>query len=581
MFARENGWRPSDKIDVYPGTEDIANGHILVEHGLANAAVLSFLKDTHPFASLGRSEQLRLLSLSYNNLVDWHLFPDPLGLTAVYNRTQPPSPLRLSIDEYPEVWRAASFDMVSGRRPNPNLPSLDDALVRTLSDWKRRLPTEAGAGVDNSNISALFNGILFVRAAEDHNRALAPNAGQILLDVWTQGRRKPATIRSCLKACLKSLGITNTGGFKIDYDALSVFDTLTRETIQALLSDFYQNRFAPYSYDFSLISKHALSRIYEHYVSLLRDRDSPQMMLFAADLPDEVSNRAVGGVYTPQFVARFFARYLKENHTPPSFRRMRTCDPSCGSGIFLRTMLEMQCDPWQEVDMSTPTTQAFANVLGLDVDRNACNATRLSLALLHLVLTGSPPPVLAIEHSEAIEHLQNHKSLHGSFDAVIANPPFIKWDNLTLALRQRVKQFMGDTASGKVDMFLAILKAGLELVKPGGHLLYVLPHSFLLSESARGLRREISRSFCVRFLADLSEIPVFEETGAYVVLLVLQRREPKWSRRCKSRALAGRRKSKAPQDIDPKHRLGRPMIRGVRGVHGHGEVDGDSSRCPR
>ncbi len=62
-------------------------------------------------------------------------------------------------------------------------------------------------------------------------------------------------------------------------------------------------------------------------------------------------------------------------------------------------------------------------------------------------------------------------------------------------------------------------------MKPGGFVLYVLPHSFLLANNAQHLRREISRRFLVRFLADLSEIPVFEGLGSYVILVILQKKD--------------------------------------------------------
>src|ERR1039458_25181 len=88
-FAVLNGWRPSDEMDDYPGTERIANGHLVVEHGLDNSAVISFLRADSPFLTLSRSEQNRLLCISYNNMVDWHVFPELDGATFVYNRVDP------------------------------------------------------------------------------------------------------------------------------------------------------------------------------------------------------------------------------------------------------------------------------------------------------------------------------------------------------------------------------------------------------------------------------------------------------------------------------------------------------------
>ncbi|MFA4974267.1 MAG: N-6 DNA methylase, partial [bacterium] len=251
--------------------------------------------------------------------------------------------------------------------------------------------------------------------------------------------------------------------------------------------------------------------------------DSKQASFFS-DLPDESANRELGGIYTPHYIARFFARFLKENLTPPLFRSLKLADPACGSGIFLRTTLEMQCDPLQDIDIHAVAGQAFQNVLGIDVEETACQATRLSLSLLHLVLTGSFPSALRIESAEVIEYYAKHLGLKEAYDAVVTNPPFIKWDAVPEDWRQRISKFMATEATGKIDLFLALLKVGLEMVKPGGFLLYVLPHSFLIARNAAKLRQRIAAEFWVRVIVDLSEIPVFGDVGAYVVLLILQKK---------------------------------------------------------
>jgi hypothetical protein len=499
----------------------------VVEHGLDHSAVITFLKPSHPYPVLDPRQTSQLLSISYNQLVDWHLFPDRNGITAVNNRTSPLVRRYVAVASEPQAWRAEAFARITGRLPNPNLKALDDALIDTVSFWKRSLVTEMPLVAAAPNISALFNLIIFVRAIEDQRRGRDParRRTRILLDSWRAPRVQQRTLRECLTECLASL---HNGPVPFDiqqYDVLlRGFDNLDRETVTRLLIDFYENRFVPlYEYDFSLISKHALSRLYEHYVSVLRDEDSPQLRLFKS-LPVEERNRALGGVYTPQYIARFFARFLKENTTPRAFRSLKTIDPACGSGIFLRTILEMQCDPLQEIDTRAVVPEAFGNTSGIDIDPNACEATRLSLFLLHLVLTDTFPDNLNIVNAEAIEYALGRPEAARTYDAVIGNPPFIKWDRILPIVRDRVTQVMDGVLGAKPDMFLAMLKMGLEWVRPGGHLLYILPHSFLLAENAKKLRQLIQREFLVRVLADLSEIPVFENVGTYVILLVLQRK---------------------------------------------------------
>lgn len=167
---------------------------------------------------------------------------------------------------------------------------------------------------------------------------------------------------------------------------------------------------------------------------------------------------------------------------------------------------------------------AFRNILGLDIDGNAVQATVLSLSLLHLVLTDALPKQLNIVSSEAIEYYQNHPELKGAFDAVIANPPYVSLGTQSPAMRQIITEFMAGDASGRIDAYLAFLRIGLDLLKPGGYGLFVIPHSFLLSKAASNMRKRLFETSWIRCLADLSEIPVFKDSGAYVILLVFQKK---------------------------------------------------------
>jgi methylase of polypeptide subunit release factors len=542
-FAAELGWKPSDHLDVsfFSG---IANAHLVVEHGLENSAVITFLQDA--WQTLDYVARKSLLNISYNNLVDWHIQVQSDRAHFIYNRTDPPTLVesRLISPDNLDSLRSEAFEQITGKRPNPNVPALDDALIKTISSWKRNLVAEMGEigqSALNEAYSALFNAIIFVRAAEDQDlrksaeyhfqratfdAATQPRPTQTLLGAWNEQGASAKPLRVVLRSVLERLIGRAIPDYLFDDEKLRIFDELPRMTVAALLNDFYRNKYAPYySYDFSLISKHALSRIYEQYVSILRfgEADQPVLPLFSR-LPEEQWEKSFGSIYTPQYIARFFARYLREQMPPLAYKRIRTVDPACGSGIFLRTLLELQCDPMQEGITTGIIDTAFRNVLGLDVDGNAVQATVLSLSLLHLVLTDDLPEQLNIVTSEAIEYYQNHPEVHGTFDAVIANPPYVSLGTQSPAMRQIVTEFMGGDAAGRIDIYLAFLRIGLDLLKPGGYGLFVIPHSFLLSKAAANMRKRLFETSWIRCLADLSEIPVFKDSGAYVILLVFQKR---------------------------------------------------------
>ena len=521
-FSYELGWRPSYHVVEAPFVNDIARAHLIVEHGLEPAAVLTFLNRSSPLDGLQRSDQNHLFGLSYNNLVDWHLCIEWNKVSVYYNRTSPPKLVErgeISATDFDRL-RNEAFDQIIGRRPNPNLPSLDDALIDTISWWKRILAAELGSDVPNESFSALFNSIILVRAIEDQKRRLYDEVSDVLLRPRETNRM---THREIIKTALLQLIGENVPKYLFDGDKLAVFDTLGSDLSRDLYRDFYINRYAPYRYDFSVMSKHALSRIYEHYASVLHVEDSPQTSFFPR-VPEEDWNKTFGSIYTPQFIARFFSRFIRERMTPSSFRRLRTIDPAVGSGIFLRTLLELQCDPLQDGVTSEAIGQAFDNITGLDVDENAAQASRLSLALLHLALTGQLPETLHILTTESLHHIAENSELSSAFDVVIANPPFLPLGIQTSQLKERIKDFMGEDSYGRTDIYLAFLRAGLEMLKPGGFGLFVVPHSFLVAKTAKSIRNRLSTDTWIHCVADLSAIRVFEDVSNYIVLLIFQKK---------------------------------------------------------
>ncbi|MEM9389802.1 MAG: N-6 DNA methylase [Bacteroidota bacterium] len=525
-FARELGWSPSYYLNA-KGKKTFANIHLVVEHGLENSAVLTFLNT--PYLSLSNDDRRELLNISYNNMVDWHIHIEKNRVTYIYNRYNPLNNIiaeqGFTSDQYDQL-RSESFEKIIGKRPSPNIPSLDDALMNTISHWKRIVSSELNNEVDNHSISGLFNSIIFVRAIEDYTRKFRGFDGEkVLLSSWEKCKEESACYSSILKSALNILEQSNVPKYLIDYEVLQKFDNLNYQTISYLLNDFYQNRQnSIYQYDFSIMSNHALSRIYERYVALLRVEETDQLALFGGNIPVEEVNKTYGAVYTPQYIARFFAKYLQENLSPSKFKDLKVLEPSVGSGIFLRSLLEIQCDPRNENLSQDSIEQAFQNITAIDIDQNACNATQLSLSLLHLILLGNFPRRLNIIQAETISYIQNN-DLNEEFDVVISNPPFISSNFQSDEMRESIKSYLGNHAYGRSDSSLAFLKVGIDLLKPGGTGLFVIPHSFLIADSAKKLRQLLAEECNIICLADLSSIPVFSNVGIYVILLIFQKKQ--------------------------------------------------------
>jgi hypothetical protein len=415
-------------------------------------------------------------------------------------------------------------EMVGAGGVRRSLKACDDALLQVIARWKLLLKADYPK-ISNRNISALFNALILVRGCEDRDLNRPAGVDRALLKALDSETGATVDLTRILVGALGHTGIPTPLFEFVPKGAVEPFREVDRATATNLLRDLYAPRDAAYDFNFALMSKHALSRIYEKYVSLLRADEGPQLSFIAA-MPEELTSKKSGAVYTPQFIAGFFARFLQENTTPRRFRELRSIDPACGSGIFLRTLLELQCDPTMPGTTDTTIYRAFSNAEGIDSDANACEATRLSLALLYLITTGSLPDLrtLKVVNENAIEAALKGRLLSGSFAVAITNPPYVKLDHLGASDRDVYRRYLGNKDLGRIDAYIPFVRLCLELVESDGFVCVVLPQTFMTASNATQIRKTISDSFDVRCFVDLSSVPVFEGAGAYSILLIAQRR---------------------------------------------------------
>lgn len=532
-FAEQLHWTPSYEFTATLGVAGAAD-HVVVEHGLANSAVISFLRAPLLASDLDRAQLRSLLSISYNNLVEWHIFVSQRDVRRINNLAEPAlDPLgdRISLLSPSDFTQQLSAEAVEGlprfEAVRRTLRSCDDALIQVIGRWKRLLKADYPQA-DNPSLSTLFNGLIFVRGCEDRRLELVARGDRSLLSILASASADTVDMQALLEEALRRTGVQGELGQYINLGRLAPFRELDKATALNLCRDFYSPRDAAYDFNFALMSKHALSRIYERYVSLLRpdEANDQNQLYFINPTPTEEAPSRTGAVYTPQFIAGFFARYIRDNTTPRRFRALRSLDPACGSGIFLRTLLELQSNPTDPGITKGAIRELFERAEGIDRDENACEATRLSLALLHLVATDNLPERLSIRNAEAVGEAEAGRIPPLSYGAVMTNPPYIKHDFLSAGDRETYRHYLGEGFKGRTDAYLAFIKLCLESLEVDGLACFVLPQAFLNAANAAVLRAEISKSFDVRCLIDLSAVPVFEGVGAYSILLIVQRRPP-------------------------------------------------------
>jgi len=517
-FAKSLKWYPSDIIeDKNPNS--LITGHLIVEHGLENSAVVSFLNYKTLFSKLNSREKNNLLQLSYNNLIDFHFPIDRQTIFGIHNR----------IDKNDNIIYKSSikdlsvdfFDTILNKKKlSPNIKALDDALIETISYWKRIISSEFNNQLKNEEFSNLFNAIIFSRAIEDNsnkNSTYKTPSKFELVNILNQNREN-ISIPEIFLELLNNYNIHDFPKGIIDTNSLKVFNKLDFNIIYKLFNDFYFNKFAEqYDYNFSIISKQALSRIYEKYVSILEVEQSSQQSLFAP-IPDEKINKVSGSYYTPQFIARFFSRSVEQHF--PNFKNkdFKIIEPAVGSGMFLRTLLEKKSENFDNIQT---IEKSFRNILGIDIHKTACQATKLSLSLLHLVVTDKlPKNEINILNKNALEYFVDKKEIA---DIIISNPPYVAYNRLKDTEKKQLKSFLKDLAFGKTDLYFAFIKIAIDSLKIGGIGLFVLPNTFLLSNSSKKIRKYISDNARIKSIIDLSDVEVFGDTRIYTILIIFEK----------------------------------------------------------
>lgn len=529
-FAHNLGWYPSDIIIEKSNTSYVC-GHLFVEHGLENSAVISFLNNTHSFELLSQNHKNDLLKTSYNNLVDLHI---PLGDKRVcgVNNLLTNGGILYAGDISLDVsnLRSEFFEEFIQGSTAMTYKALDDALIDTIKKWRGAISAETFNQLDDENLvlSNFFNAIIFSRAVEDQfkrNHFQDNQSREPFLISEFYRAPQDATLSDIVLLSLRRCGISEWPDGIINKSLLDyVGSKISKHIYPAIFNDFYINSYAPYVYDFAIMSKHALSRIYEQYVSILRIDDTTGQTSLFGQVPKQVNNRNSGTYYTPQYVARFFARYVEKLFPTIRDKALNIIEPAVGSGIFLRTLLEVKAEG---IKNKEAIKESFSNILGLDKDSTACNAAKLSLALLQLSLTDELPENVNIISANSLSYFGHNKEYNETADVVVANPPFVPYDSLDTEERNVLLQYLSDQSYGKTDLYLAFIKIALQCLKPGGVGLFVLPAAFMHTKSAAEIRKLIAKNTVIKCLVDLTEIAVFGDVKAYPILLIFQKRQAK------------------------------------------------------
>jgi hypothetical protein len=249
-----------------------------------------------------------------------------------------------------------------------------------------------------------------------------------------------------------------------------------------------------------------------------------------------------------------------------ALKRLRVLDPACGSGAFLIAAFEALEREYDRVNRALARLRGGQievfdltasvlnqNLFGVDLNGESVEITKLSLwlktarkdqRLTYLdgnVRRGNSvvaDPMLdpwAFDWTVGrtaralFDDAPSDPSLAAAidarwregFDVVLGNPPYVRQELLT-RYKDHWKAHYA-SYDGVADLFVYFFERGLDVLKPGGRLAFIVSNKWLRAGYAERLRGHLARHTVVERLVDFGHAPIFPDADAFPVIVSVRK----------------------------------------------------------
>ena len=219
-------------------------------------------------------------------------------------------------------------------------------------------------------------------------------------------------------------------------------------------------------------------------------------------IENESEQKLRGGYYTPLDLAAYITRWTLEK-CPKSM-----LEPSCGDGVFVKALSEV----------GFPSVLSFT---GFEIIEKEAAKARARCQL-------EPRLNASIHARDFLDWAINQMVIHqAQFDAVVGNPPFIRYQYLPEDAQQKAEaifRLLYLPFTKHTNAWVPFVLASIALLKPGGRLGMILPSEIIHVVHAQSLRTYLGKT-CSRLLIIDPEEIWFEGTLQGAVILFAEKKQ--------------------------------------------------------
>jgi adenine-specific DNA-methyltransferase len=238
--------------------------------------------------------------------------------------------------------------------------------------------------------------------------------------------------------------------------------------------------------------------------------DTIQIKIDSFELKKKNIQKSLGKYYSSldsiNFVIQLLSKAFDFNK---SF--VKILDPSCGSGLFLKGIL----DYYNKILFDNETL-VILDIVAFDIDYKSLLSCTLIVEIFSLFFWKKNFVYnINLIHDD---FLFPEKTPLQEFDIVIGNPPYIRERNFQKEYRRKLENSY-EVFKGKSDLYFAFIEQTNNFLKPGGCFAFILARYWLESDSGKQLRLFVKKNFFINSLVDFQSFELFKNAKVHSMVI--------------------------------------------------------------
>ena len=227
-----------------------------------------------------------------------------------------------------------------------------------------------------------------------------------------------------------------------------------------------------------------------------------------------------GEVFTRPEIVDYMLATIRHIRQQKDWAQLHVLEPSCGRGAFVLPLIDALINEVQNWEASF--LPSFLRACDISWDNIAFVREMLSR---RLEMAGCP-----LKRKEDLlntwlicDDFLTHE-FNSTFDVIVGNPPYIRFDDLSKAKQQEYTRYYS-SFSNRCDIYIPFFEKSLSLLSSTGVLAFICANRFTRNRYGLKLRKLISQSYHVAVYVNMEHTqPFLEKVSAYPAIFVIDKK---------------------------------------------------------